>query len=56
MYRVATCIKTCVDRRKLLLPPATDIVETVLRESYTKELRKISHADNIIRGKMSDIS
>jgi len=38
-----------------VLPAATDIVETVLGDSYVKELQKISLADNTVGRIMSDI-
>jgi len=39
-----------------VLSAAVDIVETVLGESYAKELRKIPPADNTKGRKISDIS
>jgi hypothetical protein len=39
-----------------VLPAATDIVETVLGDSYVKELQKISLADNTVGRIMLDIS
>jgi len=33
-----------------------DVIQTTLGESYAKELRKISLADNTVRRRISDIS
>lgn len=39
-----------------MLSAATDVVETVLGESYAKELQKIVLADNNVGGRILDIS